>query len=326
MSEKIPVRNYCGRSGFHLLNNNAMKKGLIITLSVLLLLGLGGYIYYTNLKSNALARGGAYDGTLKPRLELSRFDFTNFTDDAIQMNMYLLLDNPLPIGFKAKRVNYSFYIANEEVVKDAYEKAIEVKPQDSTLIALPAKLLSKKLIKVLKRLEASGTDSTDYRITTVFDLDVPIAGERTFSVSQSIRAPVYHIPQFKVADIDLGKFGLNRTDVAATIICTNKNKFPYNITDAHYSITIDGKCIAEGDQPQAILIKKSGTTPFVLPVTVKPGASLGLLPKLLFNKKDTPVELVFRCKILDKGKNPMFQKSKFATTIKGTLADFMKQK
>ncbi len=61
-------------------------------------------------------------------------------------------------------------------------------------------------------------------------------------------------------------------------------------------------------------------------MTVKPGKALGLLPKALFDKKDTPYAITFRCKILDKNNNPMFQQSKFVTTIKGTLLDFKKNK
>ncbi|ARK13406.1 LEA type 2 family protein [Fibrella sp. ES10-3-2-2] len=303
-----------------------MKKGWLITIGVLLLLGIGGYLYYNKLKSNAQAEGGRYDGTLKPRLELSRLTLTNITDDAVSMSMQMLIDNPLPIGFKARKVDYTLYIDNEEVAKDAYDKTIDVKAQDSTLLSLPVKLYTNKMLGVLKRLEAAGTDSTDYRIRTTFDLDVPIAGERTFTISQSVRGPVFYLPEFKVADIDLGRFGLNRTDVSARLVCTNKNKIPFNITDTHYSVTIDGKQIAEGDQPEPILIKAQGSTPFVVPMTVKPGESLGLLPKMLFNKKNTPVEVAFRCKILDKSNDPMFKESKIVTTIKGNLADFMKLK
>ena len=73
-----------------------MKKGWIIVLVLLLLGGIGAYVWYRRLKNNAEAEGGAYDGTLKPRVELSRFDFRNITDDEITLNMYILLDNPLP--------------------------------------------------------------------------------------------------------------------------------------------------------------------------------------------------------------------------------------
>lgn len=303
-----------------------MKKGWIIALGILLLGCLGAYVWYSRLKTTAEAEDGAYDGTLKPRVELSRFDFANITDDEITMNMYLLIDNPLPIAFKARKVSYSFYIAGEELVSESYEKVVELESKDSTTIALPAKLQAKKMTRVLEDLESRGVDSTDYRLRTTFDLDIPILGERTFTVDKTLRMPTYHIPQFKVEDIDYGKLSLKEMDVAAKVNIINKNKFPYNITDTHYTITIDGKEIAEGDQEEPILVKKEGTTPVVFPVTVKTGKAIGLIPKALFDKKDTPVEIAFRCKILDKNNNPMFQQSKFVTTVKGTLADFTKKK
>ena len=301
-----------------------MKKGWLIALTIVLLLGIGGYAYYNSLKNKAQAEGGEHDGSLKPRLEMSRLSISNITDESALLNMNMLIDNPLPIGFKARKLDYTLYIDNEEVAKDAYDKVIEIESEDSTSLTLPIKLYTKKMVGVLKRLEAAGTDSTDYRIRTTFDMDVPIAGERTFTISQSMRAPVYYLPQFKVEDIDLGKFGLNRTDVSAKIMCTNKNKFPFDMTDSEYSVTIDNKLIASGAQPEPIVIKSQGTTPFVVPMTVKPGQSLGLLPKLIFNKKDTPVEVTFRCKIMSKSDNPMLKESQVATTIRGTVAELMK--
>lgn len=303
-----------------------MKRGWIIALAIVLIGFVGAYVWYSRLKNEAESEGGAYDGTLKPRVELSRFDFTDISDDAITMNMYVLIDNPLPVEFKARRVNYSFLINNKEVVKDSYDKTIQLKSKDSTTIALPAKLLAEKMTNVLKDIEARGDDSTNYRLRTTFDLDVPILGERTFTIDETRRLPTYHIPKIKVEEIDFGKLSLKEMDVAAKVNIINRNKFPYNITDAHYTVTINGKQIAEGDQKEPIVVKKQSTTPVVFPVTVKPGQMLGLLPKALFDKKDTPVEVAFRCKVLDKNNNPMFQNSKFVTTIRGTLADFTKKK
>jgi len=303
-----------------------MKKGWIIALSVLVLLALGGYIWYSQLKHEAANEQGPYDNTLKPRLELSRMDFTDISDEAITMNMYMLVDNPLPVGFKAHRLDYTFYIANTPVVVDSYKKPIEIKSGDSTLIVIPAKVFSKKMMKVLETLDRKNIDSTTYKIRTTFALDVPILGEKTFTTTVEKRLPTYYLPTIKVVDIDFGKLGLKRADVAAKVNVTNKNKFPYNITDTHYTVTIDGKQIAEGDQPEPILVKAQATTPVVFPVSGKPGKTLSVLPKMLFDKKNTPYVIDFRCKILDKNNNPMFQNSKFVATIRGMLDDFKKIK
>jgi len=301
-----------------------MKKGWLIALGLLLLGCIGAYIWYNRLKNNAEAEGGAYDDTLKPRLEVSTLEITNIDDDVISMNVKMLIDNPLPVGFKANNLKYTVYMAKTPIIEETYGKPIEVESGDSTLITLPMKLLSKKLATVLKTLEEKGIDSTTYGVRAAFDLDVPIVGERTFTQTIEKRLPTYYIPEIKIEDIDFGKLGLKQTDVAAKVNVVNKNKFPYNITDTHYTVSIDGKEIADGSQPEPILIKEQATTPVVFPVTVKPGQSLSLLPKMLFDKKNTPFLVTFRCKIIDKDGNAAFDNSKLNTTIRGTLADFKK--
>ncbi|UFH54161.1 LEA type 2 family protein [Spirosoma sp. KNUC1025] len=303
-----------------------MKKGLIIGLLVLLIAGAGAYIWYRTTLDRRESTGKPYDNTLKPRLELTRFNITNVAEEAINMEMYLLIDNPLPIGFKAHQMDYTVYIADTPVVKDSYKKAIEIKSGDSTLLALPVKILAKTMTQVLKTLERKGIDSTTYKVRSSFALDVPILGEKTFAITMERRLPTFYLPEIKIEDIDFGPLGLKRTDVAAKVNITNKNKIPFNISDAHYTVTIDGKEIADGHQPDPILIKAQATTPVIFPVTARPGKTLSVLPKMLFDKKDTPYLVTFRCKLIDKKGDLAFKDSKFASTIRGTLDDFKKLK
>ncbi|QKZ15295.1 LEA type 2 family protein [Spirosoma sp. KUDC1026] len=299
-----------------------MKKGWMIALGVVLLLivAIATYVWYTGTQQE----NGAYYGTLKPRLEMSTVDITNIDDDQIDMMMKLLVDNPLPVGFKASKLRYTVYIARTPVVEEIYEKPIEVKSGDSTVIALPAKLLISKLNTVLKTLEEKGIDSTTYGVRAVFDLDVPVLGERTFTQSFETKRPTIYVPKIKVEDVDFGKLGLKQTDVAAKVNVQNKNVFPLTIADTRYTVSIDGKEIADGYQPDPIRIKQQATTPVVFPVTVKPGQTLGLLPKMLFDKKDTPFTVTFHCKLISKDGDPSFNESKMNATIRGTLADFKK--
>lgn len=299
-----------------------MRKGWIIALALLLLGGIGAFVWYSRLKNNAQAEGGPHDDSLKPRLEMGNVTITNIDDDKIDMTVKLLIDNPLPVGFKAKRLNYTVLMANTPIVEDSYGKPIEIKSGDSTYVTLPMKLLVDKLGTVLKTLDKVDIDSTTYTVRSTFDLDVPILGERTFKTTIEKRLPTIYLPEIKIDDIDFGKVGLKRTDVAAKVSIRNKNKFPFNITDTHYSITIDGKQICEGDQPEPILIKAQATTPVVFPVTMKPGKVLGLLDEMLFKKETTPYVVNFRAKLVDKEGSAVFSNSKLNTQIKGTLADF----
>ncbi|GAB3928562.1 LEA type 2 family protein [Larkinella terrae] len=301
-----------------------MKKGWIIALSILLIGAIGAFIWYSRLKNRAENEGGAFNDTLKPRLEMSTLEITSIDDDRIKMNVKMLIDNPLPVGFKANRLRYTILIANTPVIEDSYEKPIEVKSGDSTLVTLPMEVMSKKLLTVLKTLDRKDIDSTTYTVRSTFDLDVPVLGDRTFHQTITRRLPTIYLPEIKIEDLDFGKLGLKRTDVNAKVAITNKNRFPFQFTDTHYKVTIDGKEIAEGHQPEPILIKKQATTPVVYPLTMRPGNTLELLPKMLFDKKDTPFLVTIQCKMIDKDNNSMFQHSQMNTIIRGTLADFKK--
>lgn len=307
-------------------NRYVMKKGWIIVLVLLLIGGIGAYVWYSRLKSSAATEGGAHDNTLKPRLEMGRMNINNISENTIDMTMQLLIDNPLPVGFKAHQLDYTVYIANTPVINDSYKKPIEIKSGDSTMVTLPVKIKAKTLAEVLKTLERKGIDSTTYKVRSSFALDVPILGEKTFAITIERRLPTLYLPQIKIEDIDFGPLGLKRTDVATKVNVTNKNKFPFNFTDAHYTVTIDGKEIADGHQKDPILIKAQATTPVIFPVTARPGKTLSVLPKILFDKKDTPYLVTFRCKIISKDDNAAFSDSKFATVIKGTLDDLKKLK
>lgn len=303
-----------------------MKKGWLIALVLLLVGFIGAYVWYRNAKDERTALGKPHDDTLKPRLEMTRFAITDIGEETISMNLYMLIDNPLPVGFKSPGMDYTFYIADTPVIVDAYKKPIEIKSGDSTLVVLPAKLAYKKMAGVLKTLEQKDIDSTNYKMRAKFALDIPILGQKTFETTVDKRLPAFYIPKVKIDDIDFGKLGLKRTDVAANVSITNRNKMPFTITDAHYTVVIDGKEIADGEQTEPILIKAQATTPVVFPVTARPGKTLSVLPKLLFDKKDTPYQVNFRCKLIDRENNPTFADSKFVSTITGTLDDFKKLK
>jgi LEA14-like dessication related protein len=303
-----------------------MKKGWIIALALLLIGGIGAYVWYKRILAEQTAEGGPNDDTLKPRLEVGQMTITDISDDAIDMSMQLLIDNPLPVSFNAKQMDYTVYIADTPIVKDAYKKPIEIKSGDSTLVLLPVKLMAKTMTQVLKTLDRKGIDSTDYKVRSSFALDVPIVGEKTFNVMIEKRLPTFYIPQIKIEDIDFGPLGLKRTNVATKVNVINKNKFPFKIADAHYTVTIDGKEIADGDQPDPIIIKAQATTPVIFPVTARPGKTLSLLPKMLFDKKDTPYLVNFSCKLLTDKDDKSFNGSKFAAIVKGTLDDFKELK
>jgi LEA14-like dessication related protein len=300
-----------------------MKRGWLVAPGLLLLGFVGAFIWYNRLKSNANAETGAYDDTLKPRLELSTLTITDIGDDDVSLTVQLLVDNPLPVAFRANDLRYTVFVAKTPVLEERYARPIQIDSGDSTFITLPMTVQVRRLNDLLETLDRKDIDSTTYGVRAAFDLDVPILGERTFTQTIEKRLPTYYVPEVQIADLDFGRLGLKRTDVAARVNVRNRNGFPFAFTDTHYAVSVDGKEIAAGHQPQPVRIGARTTTPVVFPVTVKPGQTLGLLPKMLLNKKNTPLLVTMRSKLISENKS--LKNSQMNITIRGTLADVAKK-
>ena len=298
-----------------------MKKGWLIALGLLLAGFIIAFIWYK--RQERIAENEPYGTTLKPRLEFSDWEITDIDADLVKMKARLLIDNPLPVGFKAKRMNFEFLIDTTVVTRGDYPATIEVESSDSSTIVLPMEIPLKKMEALLSRLDRNNIDSVYYTVRSRFDLDVPILGDRTFTNTTRMKLPTYYIPTLKVEKVDVGKIGLKETDLAMKVNIENRNVLPFYFFDTHYTVSIDGKEIAEGYQPDSILIKKQDITPVIFPLTLKPGKLLGMTGKLLFDKKDTPMVINFRCKVIDRSGNNMFKNSKMVVKIEGMMNEFM---
>ncbi len=299
-----------------------MKKGWIIALGLLLIGCLGAYIWYNKVKQQTPDNGNP----LLPRFTMRQMNISDIGPDAMTVTVSTGIANPLPVTFRARELAYRVFIANREVVADAWKKPITVKANDSVQLTLPVRVLYKRLEDVLKTLDKKDIDSTDYRMEATFQTDVPIAGNKFVKIVVNRKLPTFYIPEAKVQDIDLGKLGLKRTDVAVTMRVVNKNKFPFYMSHSHYSVTIAGKLLADGEQASPILIRKQDITVYKLPITIKPGNTLSILPKYLFDKKDTPFQIDFSGHTSMKEHPSADDISRVKTIIKGTLDDLKKLK
>ena len=173
-----------------------MKKGWLIALGLLLAGFIIAFIWYK--RQERIAENEPYGTTLKPRLEFSDWEITDIDADLVKMKARLLIDNPLPVGFKAKRMNFEFLIDTTVVTRGDYPATIEVESSDSSTIVLPMEIPLKKMEALLSRLDRNNIDSVYYTVRSRFDLDVPILGDRTFTNTTRMKLPTYYIPTLKV--------------------------------------------------------------------------------------------------------------------------------
>ncbi len=293
-----------GRSG---------KKWLIALAIVALLaagVGLWWYAPHSSIKKGAQR--------LKPELSVASLDITNITEDKMSATSKVVLRNNLPIEVKTNRLSYVIYIDSVKIIEDSYSKPITIRSSDTTAIRLPMEIMFRKLTAVMKRFENKKIDSADYSVKATFEADVPIAGERNFTMNFSKRLPALKLLKAKMGNIDIGKLGLKESSLDMTVNIENPNSFPMKMKDGKYTFSIDNdKNVMEGVMQKVVDIPAHGTAPVAMHVDMKTMKMPKLGWKMLFDKKDTHFKMNFSSKLMSD--NGMLNNSKMAFNMSGTL-------
>ncbi|MEJ7676881.1 MAG: LEA type 2 family protein [Segetibacter sp.] len=176
-------------------------KKWLIALAIVALLAFGFWLWWRAPHSSIKKEAQQ----LKPELSIASFDITDIDDDKISGTSKIVLRNNLPIEVRTNRLDYVIYIDSAKVIENSYSKPITIRPSDTTAIRLPMEIMFKKMTAVLKRFENKNIDSADYTMKAVFNADVPIAGERNFTMNFSKRLPALRLLKVKMGNIDVGK-------------------------------------------------------------------------------------------------------------------------
>lgn len=293
-----------------------MKKWLILAL-VVALLAVGGWYFWRFTKTPTESAQG-----LKPELSVATVNITDIDPDRIKMTVKAFLKNPSPIEVKTNRLDYRVLVDDTEVLKSSYTKPIVIRSSDSTAVELPMEVLSKPMKEVLERFKEQKIDSANYTLLATLHADVPIAGERQFNFDKTVRGPAFQVPDVKIEDINLDKFGLKESKIEAKLRIINPNTFPLKFEDARFTLKVGDELTTNGGIPGLTNIPAKGTE--TIPVYLN--ADLDNVGKLawqvLFKKKETPIYLDFRSKLVSDLES--LQNSEMAMKVNTTLAELKK--
>ncbi|MBT1702776.1 LEA type 2 family protein [Chryseosolibacter indicus] len=256
---------------------------------------------------------------LQPELSVASVSINNIDDEKIDMNAKMNLKNPLPVELKSQKLNYRLLINGTKVLESSYNKPISVKSNDSSSIEMPMEILAKPLISILDQLKDQKIDSAVYTLQASMDIDVPIAGKRTFDFDETKKLPSFLLPKIKTEDLDIKKLKFKESSLKMDVVVENPNTYPLIMEDANYDVVVGKDLEMNGTIPGITNIpaKSSATVPVQLDIQTQKIAKLAW--NTLFNKDDTPFAVNFSCKIVSK--NEMFDDSKIAMKTTGTLKD-----
>ncbi len=289
-------------------------KKWLIALAIVALVAVGFWLWWRAPHSSIKKEANQ----LKPELSIASFDITDIDENKISGTSKIVLRNNLPLEVKTNRLDYVIYIDSAKVIEDSYSKPITIRSSDTTAIRLPMEIMFKKMTAVMKRFENKNIDSADYTMRATFQVDVPIAGERNFTMSFSKRLPALRLLKAKVENIDIGKLGLKESSLDMTVNVQNPNAFPIKMKDGKYKLSINNdENVMEGVMEKIVNIPAHGSAPVSMHVDMKTMKIPKLGWKMLFDAKDTPFKLTFGNKLISD--NGILNNSNMAFNMSGTL-------
>ncbi|HKR03986.1 MAG TPA: LEA type 2 family protein [Bacteroidia bacterium] len=296
-----------------------MRKFIIIVI-VLLAAGLAVWLWWKSPDSSGTKKKAVE--LITPEVSLVTLNITDIDDERIKLTSRITINNPFPVDIHAGRLSYKIYIDSIKVIEDRYNKPLDILSSDSSVIELPMEILAEPLMQVMKHFKDTKADSADYMLSASVDIDVPIAGERTFNIKLKRRGPAIYVPEIKLLDVDLNALRLKKKGIDMSIDIQNPNSFPLQINDANITFTIPEDLEVNAVPDSIIDIPAHGSKIISIHADIKKVKILKTGWDLIADRKDTPFKYVLKGKIVSD--NDALNNSPIRMTAKGTLDEIMK--
>ncbi len=257
-----------------------MKTKIAILVALLVLLA-GGYFAFSKLSN-----------VFYPKMTLSILQINQIGSEEANLDVEVSLKNrsPLAIDFES----FSFYVSaeNKELVKTDTAIPLSLKSFRTTRFKLPVKL-NVHNIKSLS--EESTKDSLEYHFGMCLTNKKNFLLPDTISINSSETLPVYYLPKVmltKIEPIKILKKGGPTFYLHLQI--RNNNASPLEVKQPKYSATFEGTdVLLAGQYPKDLYIKAKSTKYLKIPVQMEKKTILEHAGKLLFNKDELDVNLIF---------------------------------
>jgi LEA14-like dessication related protein len=297
------------------IKSKAWLWAILLVIATFVILGL----WQRSLILNYGKKGGS-----KPHVSVKQIIVHDIGEQRISMTGQIMVSNPLLVELKADRLQYQVFIDSIKILETEFVKPVKIKALDSIMMVLPLDLLTRPLLEILNQLEKNGTDSADYTIRSKVYFELPIVGKKTYVVNETHRAPAYRLLKLRIEDVDIEKFGFKNTDLGVSLVVENPNIFPMSMRDVDYDLTIGKDFHLEGKVKNVTHLPARSNIALPLKMDVHTQNLPRLAWQVLLEKKHTPYQINFRCKMVSA--DDSFKDTRFIVTQDGRLDEIKKLK
>src|SRR5690606_8058809 len=161
---------------------------------------------------------------------------------------------PLLVNINTTRISYRVLVDSVQILNSEYNEPLIIRSGDTSFVELQLALDAEALSRVLKHFEINKTDSAEYTIHAIMDIDVPIAGEKQIKMNFSRRLPALKLPGVKLEELDLNLLQLRKKGVDIVLLIENPNEFEIHLHDGRFNFYIDEYFAVQGILDPDILL------------------------------------------------------------------------
>lgn len=290
-----------------------MKSRIWILLIFLFLIIV--VIWWCNAPQTADSRQNATEKFL-PKLSVTSLTITEINNDLVKMDCRMAFDNPLLVNINTTRISYRVLIDSVQILKSEYNEPLIIRSGDTSFVELQLALDAEALSKVLKHFEINQTDSAEYAIHAMMDIDVPIAGEKQIKMNFSRRLPALKVPVVKLEELDLNLLQIRNKGVDIVLLIENPNEFEIHLHDGRFNFYIDDYFTVQGILDPDILLPPRSSEYISVNANIQDSKLIKTGWELLI-KKDAPFSLHFNGIL--RSENNMLDESKLNMVINGRM-------
>lgn len=294
-----------------------IKKNKIIVILMFIFI-LVPVLFFT-IKPYLMNKNDVYSSYIKPGIEVSRFQIKNITKQTTDMDLNLLIDNPLPVSIKLDKLSYKILIGATEIIESKYPDTISIKSNDKSLITLPIIIKNEKLSDESNKLKNKKTDTTEFRITGDALVSFLLFKDWPYHFDYSKNLPLYIVPEIEIKKIKLKKLGLKQSRILLTVQIKSFNTFPYMFKKTSYDIKVNGYHLASGKIDNTITIPPRSTIDLDVFADVSTSGAVETQIDYWFDASDTEYALVLESTIV--AEDTVIKDSKIIVEAKGVLKD-----
>lgn len=264
-----------------------------------------------------------FSGLFSPKMTLSVLQINRIGADEASLKVKVDLKNRSPLSVSFKDINFRVKADGQTLIETDTVVPVSMKSfkTSSFIVPVNVKLSQIKSLNIEKTKEKQDSCIYHFRLEVINEPSFFLPD--TFFINTEEKLPLYQLPEVVLTKMEpieyLAPAGPRYN---LTLKVKNKNLVPLVILDPQYMVTFEGEdVLIEGTYPKDLVVPPKSDKILVLPVQMKKETIFKHVNKIIFNKEELGVNLIFKGNI--KTKSQYIEDCNLVVKVNGSLKELI---